>query len=65
YLASHAFARKEIWGYKAIVIPFIIWFLLDSTISLIHGAYFNIYLANIPALVLMIPVFYSYKYFRN
>lgn len=65
YLAKHAFARKQMWGYKAVVIPFLIWLIFDTIMCLIHGAYFNIYLANVPALIAMTPVFYCYRYFRS
>lgn len=64
FLAKHAFARREMWGYIAVVGPFLTWFFLDTIICMIHKAYFNIYLANVPALLAMLPVFYSHRYFK-
>lgn len=63
FIAKHAFAKKQLWGYQAIVFAFLFWFLLDSVMCLYNGAYFNILIANIPALLLMIPIFFTRKYF--
>ena len=65
YITSYGFARQEKWAYKAICNAFLLWFVLDTTLSLFHQAYFNIWMANIPALVLMAPVLIgTRKYFR-
>jgi len=64
FIATHAFANREKWGYKAIIIPFFVWFLIDTSLCLFHGALFNIYFANITSLVAMLPVIFSYNYFR-
>jgi hypothetical protein len=64
YIAKFAFANGFQWGYRAVVIPFLVWFVIDKGMCIIHRAWFNIYLANIPALAAMIPVFATYRYFR-
>lgn len=65
YLARYAFSKKEIWGYWAVAIPFLVWFSLDTIMCFAHGAYFNILLANVPSVLAMTPVFFSYKYFNK
>ncbi len=56
YLVAHyAYANRERWAYNAIVISFLFWFFVDTICSIYHGAYFNVFLANISALVLMLP----------
>lgn len=64
FIAKHAYAKKQLWAYNAIVSAFLFWFLLDSMMCLINGAYFNIVIANIPALLAMIPIFFTRKYFK-
>ncbi len=64
FIATFAFSKREKWGYFAVVIPFLIWFLTDSLVCLVIGAYFNIYIVNIPCLFMMLPVIFSYTYFR-
>ena len=64
FIATHGFARKQKWAYQAITSAFMLWFVVDTSLSLYHQAYFNIWMANIPALLLMAPVFgFTRKHF--
>lgn len=63
-ITIHAFAKKEKWAWQTIFGAFTFWFILDSSLSIYHGAWFNLVLANIPALILTLPVMiFSRKYF--
>ena len=65
FIAAHAFASQQKWGYQAIVAAFLLWFITDTSLSFYHGAYFNIWMANIPALLLMLPVIiFTRQFFR-
>ena len=64
FIAKYAFLRRERWAYKAILSAFLIWLLLDTSMCLYYKAYFNIFFANIPSLIAMIPVFLLRTYFR-
>ncbi len=64
YIAAHAFVKRQYWAYQAIVLAFLFWFITDTSLSIYHQAYFNIWMANIPALLLMSPVIVcTRKYF--
>lgn len=63
FITKHAYAQKQLWGYNAILIAFFFWFILDSTMCLYHGAYFNILIANVPSLFAMLPIVFTRKYF--
>lgn len=65
FIAKNAYAKRELWAYHSIVAAFVLWFVLDTTMSLIHGAGFNVLLANIPSLMMMGPVFFTRKYFES
>jgi hypothetical protein len=54
-LVHFALARGERWAWWAVFGAFGFWFALDSALSLAHGARFNVWLANLPALALMLP----------
>jgi hypothetical protein len=54
-LVHFALARGERWAWWAVFGAFGFWFALDSALSLAHGARFNVKLANLPALALMLP----------
>lgn len=65
FIATNAFVKKEKWAYQAIFGAFLFWFVLDTALSWYYGAYFNIILANLPALFLTLPVLiFSRKYFN-
>lgn len=63
FIATYAYSKKEKWAYFAIVIPFTVWFTIDTIMCLYLGAYFNIYFANLPALAAMLPIYFTYRNF--
>ncbi|MEM6964346.1 MAG: hypothetical protein AAF573_06245 [Bacteroidota bacterium] len=65
FIAANAYAKKELWGFYAIICAFLFWLFLDTTMSIYHRAYFNIYFANIPSLIAMTPIFLTRKYFSR
>lgn len=65
FVARYAYAKRELWAYQAIVVGFLVWFVNDCIMTTYHGAYFNLLLANLPAFLMMFPVFFTRKYFIN
>ena len=51
FVAAIPFARRERWAWVAITASLLSWFVLDSTISVLHGAWFNVYLINVVTLL--------------
>lgn len=52
------FARREAWAWHAVLWPMLLWFCVDSLVSGLHGAWFNIFLINLtPLFVFGIPLF--------
>lgn len=51
YIVKHPFAQKEKWAYNSLLYALILWFLVDSGISIYYGAYHNVYLVNLVALI--------------
>jgi len=64
FIAKHAYAKKEIWGYNAILIAFFIWFITDTLFCINQGAFFNILFANIPCLIATLPIVFTRHYFK-
>lgn len=52
-IVHHAFPRRERWAYWTVVTALAVWFVLDSTFSVLHGAVFNVWLVNVPCIVIM------------
>lgn len=46
FIAAVPFARAERWAWHAIVWGTLAWFVVDSAVSLWHGAAFNVYTVN-------------------
>jgi hypothetical protein len=63
FIAKHAYSYRQLWGYNAVVIAFLVWLILDTSMCLIHKGYFNIFFANIPSLIAMLPIFFTRQFF--
>jgi hypothetical protein len=65
-IVHHAFTRREAWAYRAVVVAVLVWFVVDSALSALHGAWFNIAIANVPCLVVVgVPLVRLRPYFRR
>lgn len=64
FVAKYPFKRKEKWAWQAATASLLIWFLIDTSISFYHSAYFNILLINIFTLVVQgLPLIFTWKDF--
>lgn len=53
FISENAFKKKEKWAYHALWAGLISWFIIDSSISVYYNAFHNLWLINIPVLVLI------------
>lgn len=53
FVARHAVQHCEAWARKAMIAALLTWFILDSGFSLAVGAAFNVFLVNIPCLLIL------------
>lgn len=66
FILWNAFDRKEGWAWWAIAAGTVVWFTVDSGRSVQHGAWFNVFLVNLPALVTVgLPLAMTYSYFAG
>ncbi len=65
FIVHYPFRKKEVWAYRALWAGLLSWFVIDTSLSTFHGAYHNVYLINLFALLLMgLPLVMTRKYFR-
>lgn len=65
-ISENAFKNKEPWSYKAMWYGLLSWFCIDSGISIYFGAWHNLILINIVALLLIgIPLVMTRKHFLS
>ena len=58
FIVAYAFRQRQPWAWYAIFSSTLLWFVVDSGMSLVHGAYFNVFMINLFPLVLFgIPLF--------
>ena len=63
-ISENAFKKKEKWGYNALWIGLLSWFIIDSSISVYFGAIHNLVLINLVALIIIgIPLLATRKEF--
>lgn len=51
-IVRHALSRGEQWAWRALTGALCVWFVLDSGMSAWLGAWFNIWLVNLPCLLI-------------
>ena len=65
-ISENSFKNKEKWAYKALWLGLLPWFIIDSGISIYYGAFYNVILINLVALILIgLPLVMTRKEFIN
>lgn len=65
-ISENAFKRKEKWAYYSMWFGLLSWFIIDSGISFFYGAFHNLWIINIPALIMIsIPLIVTKNEFKN
>jgi len=65
FIAKYPFQNREKWAWQAATFSLLTWFVIDSSLCLYHGAYFNIVLINLFTLVVQgLPLVFTRKYFE-
>lgn len=63
FIAHYPFAKKERWSWKCTIAGLLIWFVLDTSLSLVYQVYFNVAF-NVGLFVLaMVPLVFTRKEF--
>ncbi|MEO0558744.1 MAG: hypothetical protein AAF170_11245 [Bacteroidota bacterium] len=55
FVAAIPFARREAWAWWASLSAMLLWFGVDSSLSLLHGAAFNVWMINLMPLLVFLP----------
>ena len=58
------FYRREPWAWHAILWAMVLWFVVDSSLSIYHGAFFNVWMINVwPLLLTGVALAMTYRDF--
>ncbi len=58
YIVYHPFRKGEKWAWRSIFYPILIWYILDSSVSLYYGATFNVIINTIMFLQIIAPLLF-------
>jgi hypothetical protein len=65
FIAWFPFQRKERWARNAIIVAFGIWVILDSSVCIFYGVYFQVFIINaFSVLIKALPVIFTWKEFK-
>lgn len=65
-IVIYPFRNREKWAWHAIFWALLLWFITDSTLSILHGAFFNVWMINIPSLLLtLLPLLMTVNVFHH
>ncbi len=63
FIAHYPFKAKERWAYNCIFIGFIVWFMIDTSLSIYYHVGFNVWVNIIFILFALLPLIFTRKYF--
>ena len=65
YVARYPFSRKERWARNALAFGLLVWYVLDTSLSVIHSVYFNVVFNTSLLILVMLPVVFTWKEFTQ
>lgn len=65
FIAAIPFKRKEKWSRNCLLIGILSWYILDTFISLTANVEFNALLNTVFAVILIMPIVFTFKKFKN
>jgi hypothetical protein len=65
YVARYPFSRKERWSRDALALGLLVWFVLDTSLSVIHKVYFNVAFNTALLILGLLPVVFTWKEFTQ
>ena len=64
FIARFPFRNKERWARNAIILAFLLWFVLDSGVALFYGVYFHVLIINVfSVIVKTLPLVFTWREF--
>jgi len=63
FITQYPFRRGERWAWNCLLVGLLAWYVLDTTLSLLHKVYFNVAFNTALLLLVLIPLGFTRKYF--
>ncbi len=63
FIVSHAFRQREKWAWGCLAAGTLVWFVLDTTLSLNYRVYFNAAFNAAVLILVALPLLFTWKHF--
>ena len=65
FIAQYPFRNRERWAWNCLVAGMLVWFVLDTSLSIFHRVYFNAAFNSVLLILAMLPIVITRKYFTR
>ena len=65
FIAYYPFQKREKWSWNCLVCGMIVWFILDTSISIIFKVFFNACFNSLVLILVILPLIFTRKDFNN
>lgn len=65
FVIKYGFREKQKWAWKSIAVGISVWFVIDTSLSIYFGVYFNALFNSILFLLFIIPLLFIKNYFKE
>ena len=65
FIAHYPFRNRERWAWNCLVAGMLVWFVLDTSLSIFHRVYFNVAFNVVVFLAVLLPLVFTRKYFTH
>ena len=65
YIARYPFARKERWAWNCLAYGLLVWFVLDTSLSVVYKVYFNAIFNTALLILAGLPVAFTRQHFTE
>ncbi len=65
FMAHYPFRKKEQWAWNCLVAGLLVWYVLDTLLSIYHQVYFNAIFNTVLLILAMLPVVATRKHFTT
>jgi hypothetical protein len=64
YVIRHPFAKKERWAWECVAVGLVVWYILDTSLSLYYGVFFNVAFNSLLLVAAAVPLMLTRRAFR-
>ncbi len=64
YIVRHPFAKKESWAWECLAVGLVLWYILDTSLSIYYGVFFNVAFNSLVLAATAVPLMFTRRAFR-